>query len=136
MVEAESRSGSLITAEAAMEMGKEVYAVPGNITSSLSVGTNKLIRDNARPLVLLDDVFADMGIDPAAARKKAAEDKLGPDEKKIMKIAGERGEVAVEELMRRTGLAPGRIAGLVSVLEIKGLVYCELGKIIVAKIRQ
>ena len=136
VVEAESRSGSLITAEAAMEMGKEVYAVPGNITSSLSVGTNKLIRDNARPLVLLDDVFADMGIDPAAARKKAAEDKLGPDEKKIMKIAGERGEVAVEELMRRTGLAPGRIAGLVSVLEIKGLVYCELGKIIVAKIRR
>ena len=136
VVEAESRSGSLITAEAAMEMGKEVYAVPGNITSSLSVGTNKLIRDNARPLVLLDDVFADMGIDPAVARKKAAEDKLGPDEKKIMKIAGERGEVAVEELMRRTGLAPGRIAGLVSVLEIKGLVYCELGKIIVAKIRR
>ena len=136
VVEAESRSGSLITAEAAAEMGKEVYAVPGNITSAMSVGTNKLIRDNTTPLVLLDDVFSDMGMDVSGARRKEAEEKLGPAERKIMKIAGERGEIGIEELRRRTGLSPGELAGLISVLEIKGLVYCELGKIIVAKIRQ
>ena len=62
VVEAQTRSGSLITAESAIEQGKNVYAVPGNITSKTSMGTNKLIREGALPLVFIDDVFIDMGL--------------------------------------------------------------------------
>ena len=59
VVEAPNRSGALITAECAEEQGKNVYAVPGNITSYYSFGTNKLIRENATPLILIDDIFLD-----------------------------------------------------------------------------
>ena len=133
VVEAETRSGSLITAEAAMEMGKEVYAVPGNITSTMSMGTNKLLRDAARPLVILDDVFQDLGIDVAGTRRNAGISRLGEDERRLFEIARESGEISVESLRRRAGMSAAEIAGLVSVLEMKGMVYCELGKIIVAK---
>lgn len=133
VVEAETRSGSLITAEAAMEMGKEVYAVPGNITSPLSVGTNKLIRENARPLVLLDDVFTDMGLDVSKAIADKARGKLGKDEQIVFDILMSRGEISVEDLRKLSGMGTGKTAGIISVLEMKGLVYCELGKIIVAK---
>ena len=57
VVEAGERSGSLITADFALEQGKEVYAVPGNITSPTSVGTNQLIYDGAVPIVDLKDFF-------------------------------------------------------------------------------
>ena len=134
VVEAEGRSGSLITAETAMEMGKEVYAVPGNITSPMSVGTNKLIRDRACPLVLLDDVFLDMGLDPSRASAPDVLSKLGEDERRVFEIVRDSGEMSLDRLRKISGLTSGQTSGLVSVLEMKGMVYCELGKIIVAKI--
>lgn len=56
VVEAKEKSGSLITAEFAMEQGKEVYAVPGNINSLNSVGTNNLIKDGAIPVSKFTDL--------------------------------------------------------------------------------
>lgn len=59
IVEAKERSGALITAEFALEQGKNIYAVPGNITSKTSVGTNRLIYDGAKILTNIDDVLED-----------------------------------------------------------------------------
>ena len=58
VVEAASGSGALITADAALEQGREVLAVPGNITSHTSVGTNRLIRDGAVPVLEVGDLLA------------------------------------------------------------------------------
>ena len=72
VVEARERSGALITADLALEEGREVFAVPGEITSSLSVGSNRLLRSGATPLTAVADVLEAFGIEPetpgAAAR--------------------------------------------------------------------
>lgn len=57
VIEAKERSGSLITAEFALEQGKDVYAVPGNITSKYSIGTNNLIKEGAIPYTCIKDIL-------------------------------------------------------------------------------
>lgn len=57
VVEATENSGSLITANYALEQGKDIYAVPGNITSKNSIGTNKLIEEGAYILKSIEDIF-------------------------------------------------------------------------------
>lgn len=57
VVEAEENSGSLITADFGLEQGKDIFAVPGNITSKNSVGTNKLIQEGAYVFRNVEDIF-------------------------------------------------------------------------------
>ena len=66
VVEARERSGALITADLALEEGREVFAVPGEITSPLSAGTNALLKLGAAPLTCAADVLASFGIEPRA----------------------------------------------------------------------
>lgn len=131
VVEAGNRSGALITAECAIEQGKEVYAVPGNITSFQSFGTNKLIRDKAIPLVLLDDVLIDMGIEPYIMEDTF--DQLGEDEKKILNVIKNCGETTIDAIYHKTNIKPSVINGIITVLEMKGIIFSSMGKIFVAK---
>src|SRR2546430_8386866 len=64
VVEARERSGALITADFALDEGREVFAVPGEITSALSAGTNALLRLGATPLTSAADVLESLGIAP------------------------------------------------------------------------
>lgn len=57
VVEAKEKSGSLITVDYALEQGRDVYAIPGNITSTNSYGTNKMIMEGARVFMEIDDLF-------------------------------------------------------------------------------
>ena len=81
VVEAKDKSGSLITARLAAEQGKEVFAVPGNITSIYSVGTNKLIRDGAIPLVEVKDIF---DYYPELSKNKVTEDNIDLDAEELL----------------------------------------------------
>ena len=72
VVEARERSGALITADLALEEGREVLACPGEITSALSAGTNALLRLGATPLTRMEDVLEAYGLEPAAASASAA----------------------------------------------------------------
>jgi DNA processing protein len=75
VVEARSRSGALITADFALELGRDVFAVPGEITAALSAGTNHLLRLGAAPLLSAGDVLAAIGLErppPPAPRISAA----------------------------------------------------------------
>ena len=60
VVEAGTGSGALITAESAASQGRDVFAVPGNINSQYSLGTNKLLTDGATPIAVIDDIFIGM----------------------------------------------------------------------------
>ena len=57
VVEATKRSGTSITVNYALEQGKDIYAVPGNITSFKSEGTNQLLKEGANPITCIDDLF-------------------------------------------------------------------------------
>ena len=131
VVEAGTGSGALITAERAAEQGREVFAVPGNINSQYSLGTNKLLTDGATPIAVVDDIFRGMGINPAMTEEEASD--LGKDEKEVYDIIKATGEVTVDYLCRTLNRTPVFINGIITVLEIKGLISYNLGKIFIAK---
>lgn len=115
VVEARERSGALITADFALELGREVFAVPGEITASLSVGTNRLIRQGAAPLLAAEDVFAVLGIEAAAP----AAPTLGEAAASLLALLADvpRGQ---DELVRRSGLSAGEVAAALVELELTG----------------
>ena len=132
VVEAGNRSGALITAEYAAEQGKILYAVPGNITSRSSHGCNMLIRDGVTPLILADDIITDLGLTPVT-EDTAAEESLGTEEKIVLNIVRKNGEVSIEEIVHKTNKKAAEISGIITVLEMKGLIFFEMGKVLVAK---
>jgi DNA processing protein len=109
VVEARERSGALITADLALEEGREVFSVPGEITSSLSAGTNALLKLGAAPLTGAADVLSSFGIEPQL-------------------VEGERSPLlellpaSADELVRTTGLGAGEIARALVELELAGFV--------------
>ena len=131
VVEAGTGSGALITAERAAVQGRDVFAVPGNINSHYSLGTNKLLTDGAIPIAVIDDIFTGMGISPVLSRYET--DSLGDDEKDVYRTIKENGEVTVDFLCRTLNKPPAFINGIIAVLEIKGLIADNLGKIFIAK---
>jgi DNA processing protein len=108
VVEARERSGALITADFALEEGREVFAVPGEITSALSAGTNALLRLGATPLTCADDVLESFGIEPPA-REQVSHPLL------------DLLPATADELVRATGLPPAEIAAALTELELSGL---------------
>lgn len=131
IVEAPRRSGALITAECAEEQGKKLYAVPGNITSHYSFGTNVLIRDGVTPMFCVEDLLTDMGISPDV--KEDILEELGEDERRVFDVVKNSGEVTVDEIYHKTFIQPSKINGIITVLEMKGIVFSAMGKIFVAK---
>lgn len=132
VVEAGLSSGSLITAERAAEQGRNIYAVPGNINNVYSIGSNKLIKDGAVPIIALDDIIDDMGIERKSFYEMPRE-KLGSDEQIIYDNISSFGEVTIDMICKSTGKSPSYVNSIVTILEIKGLVHTAYGKIFIAK---
>ena len=108
VVEARERSGALITADFALDDGREVFAVPGEITSSLSTGTNALLRLGATPLTSAGDVLEALGME--------AEPKP-PKSHPLLDLL----PATADELVRATGRTPAEIAVDLAELELSGL---------------
>jgi DNA processing protein len=87
VVEARERSGALITSDFALELGREVFAVPGEITAALSAGTNDLIRQGASPLLSPHDVLSALGIEPP---ERAAPTRLRRGGERAQAAGGQR----------------------------------------------
>ncbi|MGH2971484.1 MAG: DNA-processing protein DprA [Gaiellaceae bacterium] len=109
VVEARERSGALITADLALEEGREVYAVPGEITSPLSAGTNALLKLGAAPLTSA----ADLGIESVVPETTSPLLELLP--------------ATADELVRRTGRDAADIARELVELELSGRVVARDG---------
>lgn len=128
VVEAPLRSGALITAEYAMEQGKELFAIPGNITSFFSIGCNQLIREGAKPVAVLDDILIDLNIE---IQNNESNLNLGDDEFAVYDIIRKRGELSTEDLMKFTEFEVPKLAGILTVLEMKGAITNSMGKFFV-----
>ena len=130
IVEAGTGSGALITAELAAEQGKTVFAVPGNITSPWSLGTNKLIADGAQPLVVVEDLVRALGGIPVSEESRRAD--LSETEQQVLQILEKEGEVSLEFLCRALSKNPVDMNGIVMILEMKGYIAVNFGKIFIA----
>jgi DNA processing protein len=130
VVEAGFSSGSLITAELAVDQGREIFAVPGNINRKTSVGCNKLIADGARPVVFIDDILTDLGIRPSAAKVLGGD--LCGDEKRVVAIIAMNGEMSYDRLAAEAGLSIAALTSMVTLLEMKGQVSTAAGKVFLA----
>jgi DNA processing protein len=117
VVEARERSGALITADLALDEGREVLAVPGEITSLLSKGTNHLLRLGAVPVTCLGDVLAVIGVDPVAASPQALEPRL-----EAVRAAVADTPAGADEIVRKTGLPAGDVAAALAELELARVV--------------
>jgi DNA processing protein len=123
VVEARERSGALITADFALEEGREVFAVPGEITAALSTGTNALLKLGATPLTSARDVLETLGIEPPEPEPSAT---VSPVAAKVLELVREAA-CGADELTARGVLDAGAVSVALTELELAGLVAAADG---------
>ena len=136
VVEAPEKSGAMITVDFALEQGKEVFAVPGNVNSAKSSGTNSLIKEGAKLAVDVRDIleelkgFLDAGeIDRAVSGGKTAalRPKLESDEKIIFGVLNEEPK-NIDEITEITNLPASRVSKALLKMELKKVVRAVPGE--------
>jgi DNA processing protein len=116
VVEAREASGALITADLALEEGREVFACPGEITSALSAGSNALLRLGATPLTSARDVLESFGIEETAEPQVEL---AGPAQAVLLRLRD--ASASADELARATELDAAELAVALSELELAGI---------------
>jgi DNA processing protein len=150
VVEASENSGSLITARLALEQGREVFAVPGSITSRYSFGTNFLIKGAGAKLVQAwQDIVAEFPpeiaasiLPPESGKKKGAgrtgepapPSDLSDSERAVLELLKTDEPVHVDSLSEATGLAVSELSGVLLALEMRDLVRQLPGRCFVRKL--
>ncbi len=132
VVEAKERSGSLITAYQALEQGREVFSIPGNINSIYSRGCNRLIQDGAKMVLDIDDIIEEINeLKNLKYSKKAEKFKdidLSELELKIFKEIKQR-PISCDEIVIKTGINISTVNSILTILEIKGLIEEMSGRV-------
>lgn len=122
VVEAGERSGALITSDFALEQDREVFAVPGNITSPASRGPNRLIQQGAKLVTRVEDVLEELNL-RMVVEQTAVQMALPETAEEAALYAQLSGQpVHVDELSRATGLPSSLVSSTLTLMELKGMV--------------
>ena len=123
VMEAREKSGSLITADFAMEQGKDVYALPGRVTDALSQGCNKLIKQGAGVVESVEDFLADLDILTEMSGKQIdfRKNLLEKDERLVYSLTDFR-PTSVADLMEKTKMPIFHLLEIIGRLESMGLI--------------
>jgi DNA processing protein len=136
VIEAALKSGSLITANYALEQGRDVFAVPGSVTSKGSEGTNWLIKKGAKLVQKTEDIIEELSPQLKGILKESSSKyilppqpqlEINPEEKAICNILGQE-PLHIDMIARKTGFSAGKLSALLSGLEIKGVIRQAEGK--------
>jgi len=140
VVEGAERSGSLITARLAYEQGRDVFAVPGNVTSAKSFGPNYLIKDGAKLVQTWRDVVEELPSDFKAEilraergetrveRVRVHDVELSDSERKVLKMLSTDDPVHIDLLLSKAGLGSGELMGALLSLEMSDRIRQLPGK--------
>ncbi len=138
VVEASKRSGSLITAQHALEQGREVFAIPGRVDSIKSAGTHFLVQQGAKLVHTIDDILEELPMTTFAGRGSAVP--VATPNGRGSVAAGLTGDEAllysfldvypknIDDLARDADLSPQRASELLLMLELKGVIKALPGK--------
>ena len=121
VVEGTKKSGSMITANLALEQSREVFAVPGNINQPNAAGVNMLIRDGAMPITSIDELPEILHIGESKSFKKIL-DRCSDDEKKVMRFVTKNPGSDIETVAFKLLLEMNEVSALVTALELKGYI--------------
>lgn len=121
VIEAAPNSGSLLTAAAALDYNREVFAVPGSVFSETSVGTNKLIKMGAKMVTSCEDILEELNIEDKTNKVEARQIiPDSPEEEILLRLL--KQPILIDSLVKKSGLETSLINSTLIQMEIKGKV--------------
>lgn len=127
VVEAGEKSGSLITARYALEQGREVFAIPGNLTAPGSCGSNRLIKEGAKLVEQVEDILEELSGYTPASGPLPPRFQLTGDEAELFALLC-RGPLQMDDIISRSALTAPQVSAILLRLELKGAVVQLPGK--------
>ena len=143
VVEAGLKSGAIITVDCALEQGRDVYALPGNVNSPFSQGTNKLLKEGAKMVTSVEDILEDLNMTVSLQgylNSKSNKNDSSQMSRQVPVLdlfeslvynALHDGEKPFEDLIHITQIEPGQLNGVLTMMEIKGIIKQLPGKIFI-----
>ena len=123
VIEADEKSGALITAHCALDQNRDVFAIPGSIFSSKSFGPNELIKRGAKSVTSVQDIIDEYGYNlNIFDKKRNTISTNNPVEKSIIAILEEKGEATMDEMIRESAEETSKTIATISTLEMRGII--------------